>query len=116
MSDLGKSPVIKVATSEHVLLSWRLGVGLLTTAATTMGGVALAWLSDIRTGQVSIAKDFAAYQLGQEARLGRMEGELSGIKGSILVHRDRLIGLEGDMRTVWQRLYDTRTPVSKGTP
>jgi hypothetical protein len=112
-----KSPLIKAATSEHVLLGWRAVIGLMTTAAAGMGGIGLTWLSDIKSSQTSLKTEFQAYQLGQEARVGRLEGEVNGIKGSVLVHRDRLIGLEGDMRTVWQRLYDTRTaPTTRGTP
>lgn len=117
MSDAGeKSPIIRAATSEHVLLGWRAVVALLSAAGTTMAGVGLAWLSDIKTSQVSLKQEFQAYQLGQEARLGKLEGEVGGIKGSVLVHRDRLIGLEGDVRTLWQRLYDARTPATRGTP
>lgn len=108
MLEADKGPIIKVATRESVLLSWRAFIALSTTAATTMGGIALAWLSDIKTSQTSMEARFHAYQLGQEARFGKIEGEVNGIKSSALVHQERLVGVEKDLRTVWQRMYDQR--------
>ncbi len=117
MSDEGeKNPIIKAATNEWGLLGWRSFIALVCTAATTIGGISLTYLADIKSSQASLKKDFTDYQLVQEGRLGRLEGDVSGIKGSVLVHRDRLIGLEGEVRTLWSRLYDARTTPNRSTP
>lgn len=114
---MDQSKILKKATNEWTLLSWRAGVAFLSSCVAIMSSLALVWLADIRSSQSSLAQRFVDFQLVNEARLGRVEGELGQVKSSAVVHRDRLINVETDVRTLWQRLYDSRTPQSqKGTP
>ena len=109
MSEPSDSKLIKASTNEWTLLSWRAGVAI-------MSALGLAWLADIRSSQSAIVEKFTAFQLSNEARLGRVEGQLGELKGSVGVHRDRIIEVEKDVRSLWQKANDNRNQQPKANP
>lgn len=92
-------PIIKAATNEWVLLANRLFLS-------GSAAVIILFASGIRDDTASLKREFIAYQLTEEARISKLEGEVRSFQGTIEVHRKRLEGNDNDIRGLWSRLYD----------
>jgi len=105
-------PVIKVATNEWVLLANRL---FLSGAAAAI----LYYASDIRTATVELRKDFNQSQLINEARMSKIEGQLSVFDSAVRMQTRTIEQHETTLQSLWSRIYEMNTRMSlipKNTP
>lgn len=105
----GEGPLIKAATNEWVLLANRLFLS-------GSAGVLLLYATGIRDDTATLKREFVAYQIAEENRLGRLEGQMHSLEGSIEVHRKRLEGNDSDIRSLWARVYDIASGMARPKP
>jgi hypothetical protein len=108
-----KSSFEKVVTNENFLFSFRAVITLLGAASTILCAVIAMMVSDIKGSIADIRRDVSALErrynedrLIMADRLGKVEGQVGQLNGSVEVHRKRLEELDSDKRAVWQRLYE----------
>lgn len=123
MSD-EKSPVIKAATNEWLLLAFRVGALAFGGVAAALGTLIMMGVTDLRSSANELRFDLqdmrrtiAVNRLEDANRLGRVEGQVVEIKGSLDAHRRRLDGNDADIRSIWNRLFELRpTPPQQRMP
>ena len=110
----GSSP-IKAATNEWALLAFRVVSTLLGLAATGIGTLVMIGVTDLRSQATELGKEMgdirrtvAANRLEDANRLGKVEGQVAEIKGSVDAHRRRLDSNDGDIRLIWNRIFELR--------
>jgi hypothetical protein len=110
MSDEDKSPLIKAATSEYTLLTYR-------TVTALCAVIITAYVIGTRDDVKGLSRELDAFRVAQIERLAKVEGQVGELRGSVEVHRKRLEGNDADIRSIWSRFYDlnSRTP-TRGTP
>lgn len=102
-TDISKK-FIHAVTNEYSLFLYRF----------ITGGCALLmtwWLLDLRTSTQEMRKDFVAFQLSEEARISKLEGQVNGVIGSIEVHRRRLDNSDNTLQTIWSRIFDMNSRI-----
>lgn len=117
---MDETGIIKVGKKESVLLSWRL-IMLLGMFAGTGGIYATRHdtlatredLADIKQEIINQRREFGVYKdeqgrnrLADTKEFGDLRGRVTGMEGSLDVHRARIKSLEDDMRTFWARLLE----------
>lgn len=94
-----RSKLVKAATNEYVLFFYRF-----VTAGCAL--VMTYWVADLRSDAKEIRRDFNLYQITEEARISKIEGQVGEIKGAVEVHRQRLSDGDADRRDLWKRVFD----------
>lgn len=117
------SPLLKAATNEWALLAFRSVVTLLGIAGTVIGSLIMLGVSDIRSATADVKREVAdlrvtvaANRLEDANRLGRVEGQVSELRGSVDAHRRRLDNNDADVRSIWTRIYDLTVAHPKAPP
>ena len=93
------SKIIKAATSEWTLLAFRAGT-------TIMLAIIVNYVVGTKTDLAELTKEVYNLRISQTERVAKLEGEVSQVNTTMADHRSRLSGMDGDMRTVWNRLYE----------
>lgn len=118
------SKFVKAAKNETWLFSFRitaLGFGLTTSV---LGFLATNTLADIKSSIADIRRDVSTLdrrynddRVAIADRVGRVEGQVGELKGSVETHRRRLDDGDTNSRAIWQRLFEVgRAPPRPNNP
>lgn len=109
MSD-EKSPIIKVATNEYMLLALRVGMNV---GVGLVGYMVADGFHDIKASIIDVKHDitdmrrqYADDRVASAIQLGKIEGQVGELKGTVEVHRSRLTEADIDRRSLWQRVFE----------
>lgn len=115
-----KSPVIKAATNEWFLLAFRVITIVFGFMASGISALVMIGVTDLRSSAneirlevADVRRTIAANRLEDANRLGRIEGQVVEIKGSVDAHRRRLDSNDADIRSMWQRMFELRPTPSR---
>lgn len=95
----GDSPIIKTATNEYVLLANRVFVS-------GCAAIIVWFATGIRQDTTELKREFATYQLVNEARISKVEGQMSVIDSAIRMQTKNIETHEITIQSLWSRIYD----------
>lgn len=114
---------VKTVTNERVLFSWRTIVLVLSVSGNVIMGFIQGGVSDIKASIIKVESQvadldrrFNLNQINTIDRLGKVEGQVGELKGSVETHRGRLTDIDNDRRAMWQRLYEMSRSRLNPTP
>jgi len=103
----------KAVTNEGFLFTSRIWIMLFSAAAAVLGFFAVTMLNDIRGSIADVRRDVSSLdrrynedRVTMADRVGRVEGQVGELKGSVETHRGRLNDIDTDRRAMWQRLFE----------
>ncbi len=104
-----KSTLIKAVTNEWALLAYRF----------TTGGCALLmtwWVLDLKMATQDMRKDFNASLIANEARISRLEGQMSVFDNSLRMQTRSFEAHETTLQNLWSRIYDLNARFPSSSP
>ena len=106
-----QNALIKVATNEWALFAYRFTTGACALLMTW-------WVLDLKTATQEMRKDFNASLIANEARISKVEGQMSVIDNAIRMQTKNIETHETTIQMLWSRIFEmnTRVPPSKAIP
>ncbi len=104
-----KSTLIKAVTNEWALFTYRF-----TTAACAL--LMTWWVSDLKTATQEMRKDFNASLIANEARIAKLEGQMSVFDTALRMQTRNLETHETTIQSLWSRIYDLGRVTPKPPP
>lgn len=97
-----KSPIIKAVTNEWSLFAYRFVTGACALLMTW-------WVLDLKTATQEMRKDFNASLLVNEARISKVEGQMSVIDNAIRMQTKSIETHETTLQSLWSRIFEMNT-------